>query len=74
MSTVAEVLTAHHAGLVVFAFSLITNLCVMTYDDTHEPNHSEVRPSFQKQNPTRLSSVSQKVFGHKYRICSNPMY
>jgi len=42
MSTVHEVIVAHHAGLKVFAFSLITNKCVMDYDDDCEPNHAEV--------------------------------
>ncbi|MCH1922766.1 hypothetical protein L9G15_25465, partial [Shewanella sp. A3A] len=33
MSTVAESLVAAHSGITVFAFSLITNMCCMEYDD-----------------------------------------
>lgn len=43
MSTVHEVLTAVHCGMKVFAFSLITNLCSTSYDDSdEEANHEEV--------------------------------
>lgn len=42
MSTVAEVITAHHCGMRVFAFSLITNECIMDYDSVEEANHKEV--------------------------------
>lgn len=42
MSTVHEVITARHCGLRVFAFSLITNKCVVEYDSQDEPSHEEV--------------------------------
>ena len=42
MSTVHEVITARHCDLTVFAFSLITNQCVIEYDDHGEANHEEV--------------------------------
>ncbi|XP_014257505.1 purine nucleoside phosphorylase [Cimex lectularius] len=42
MSTVGEVITAHHCGIVVFAFSLITNACVCDYVTNEMPNHEEV--------------------------------
>ncbi|KAK9502990.1 hypothetical protein O3M35_011657 [Rhynocoris fuscipes] len=42
MSSVAETITAHQAGLIVFAFSVITNKAVMEYDVVEEPNHTEV--------------------------------
>jgi len=42
MSTVPEVLVAHHAGLLVLAFSTITNLCIDQIDVEHEPTHEEV--------------------------------
>ncbi|CAH1397860.1 unnamed protein product [Nezara viridula] len=41
MSTVAESLVAAHSGITVFAFSLITNMCCMEYDDQSPPNHEE---------------------------------
>lgn len=42
MSTVHEVITARHCDMTVFAFSLITNTCVMEYEDHCEANHEEV--------------------------------
>nr|CAH7718672.1 unnamed protein product [Callosobruchus chinensis] len=42
MSTVHEVITARHCNLNVFAFSLITNMCVIDYDCEEDPNHEEV--------------------------------
>ncbi|CAH1985583.1 unnamed protein product [Acanthoscelides obtectus] len=42
MSTVHEVITARHCNLNVFAFSLITNMCVFDYDCEEDPNHEEV--------------------------------
>jgi len=42
MSTTHEVIVACHTGMTVFAFSLITNKCVTTYDREDLPNHEEV--------------------------------
>jgi len=42
MSTVAEVAVARHCGMRVFAFSLITNKCIMEWDTDAEANHAEV--------------------------------
>lgn len=42
MSTVHEVITAIHCDLKVFAFSLITNKCIMEYETEADPNHEEV--------------------------------
>lgn len=42
MSTVHEVITANHCDMVVFAFSLITNECVVQYETKDEPSHEEV--------------------------------
>jgi purine-nucleoside phosphorylase len=42
MSTVPEVVAARHCGMFVFAFSLISNKCVMDTDSENSPNHSEV--------------------------------
>ncbi|XP_067308988.1 purine nucleoside phosphorylase 5b [Pseudorasbora parva] len=42
MSTVHEVIVAHHCGMKVFALSLITNQSVMDYDSEKRANHEEV--------------------------------
>lgn len=42
MSTVPEVIVAHHAGMQVLAFSTITNICIDEIDVEHEPTHEEV--------------------------------
>ncbi|XP_065556649.1 purine nucleoside phosphorylase-like [Artemia franciscana] len=42
MSTVPEVVVARHCGMLVFAFSLISNKCVMDTDSENSPNHAEV--------------------------------
>lgn len=42
MSTVHEVITANHCNMTVFAFSLVTNECVVELDDQAEPSHEEV--------------------------------
>ncbi|XP_066586507.1 purine nucleoside phosphorylase isoform X2 [Prorops nasuta] len=42
MSTVHEVITARHCDMTVFAFSLITNQCVVDYANHDEASHEEV--------------------------------
>ncbi|XP_045121191.1 purine nucleoside phosphorylase-like isoform X1 [Portunus trituberculatus] len=42
MSTVPEVVVARHCGIRVFAFSLITNKCIVEYDTEAKANHEEV--------------------------------
>lgn len=42
MSTCPEVTVAAHCGIRVFALSMISNECVMDYDDTRVANHEEV--------------------------------
>ncbi|KAH9528695.1 purine nucleoside phosphorylase isoform X1 [Dermatophagoides farinae] len=42
MSTVHETMVAHHSGMRVIAFSLITNKIVMGYDSDDKANHEEV--------------------------------
>lgn len=42
MSTIPEVIVAHHCGLKIIGLSLITNCCVADWDSTEEANHLEV--------------------------------
>ena len=42
MSTIPEVLVARHCGINVFAFSLITNECILEEDSESQANHEEV--------------------------------
>lgn len=42
MSTIHEVIVAHHCGLEVLAISLITNMCIADENDTSQANHDEV--------------------------------
>ncbi|KAB7508138.1 Purine nucleoside phosphorylase [Armadillidium nasatum] len=42
MSTVPEVVVARHCGIDVFAFSLITNKCIIDYETTDKANHDEI--------------------------------
>ncbi|XP_059089097.1 purine nucleoside phosphorylase-like isoform X2 [Tigriopus californicus] len=42
MSTIPEVLVAHHCGIAVFGFSLITNECIVEEDSNLFANHEEV--------------------------------
>lgn len=42
MSTCPEVVVAVNAGMKVFAMSMVTNKCVMDYDDLQSANHEEV--------------------------------
>ena len=45
MSTIPETIVAHHAGIKVFACSLITNMCVVEYNTGIDTNHQEVHPT-----------------------------
>lgn len=42
MSTCPEAVVAGHCGIRVFGLSLITNECVIDYDDKRSANHAEV--------------------------------
>lgn len=42
MSTVPEVVVAHHCGLRVLGLSLITNMVVNDYESSEKANHDEV--------------------------------
>ncbi|KAG8231581.1 hypothetical protein J437_LFUL011577 [Ladona fulva] len=61
MSTVHEVITAVHCGMTVFAFSLITNKCIMDYDVEDEANHEEVIETGKERQDVLKDFVSQMV-------------
>uniref|UniRef100_A0A182X706 Purine nucleoside phosphorylase n=1 Tax=Anopheles quadriannulatus TaxID=34691 RepID=A0A182X706_ANOQN len=42
MSTVHEIITARHCGMTCFAFSLITNMCTMSYEEEEEHCHDSI--------------------------------
>jgi len=61
MSTAYEVIVACHSGMTVFAFSLITNKCSLTYDDAPEANHEEVVKAGKDSEPVVQKFVSRMV-------------
>lgn len=61
MSTVHEVITARHCDLTVFAFSLVTNLCVTDYENHEEANHEEVMDVGKARQPLLQEYVSNIV-------------
>lgn len=61
MSTIPEVITAKHCGLTVFAFSLITNACILDYDEEKEANHEEVVETGRQREPLLKKFVSRIV-------------
>lgn len=63
MSTIPEVLVARHCKMSVFAFSLITNECIMNEDDEQKPDHEEVIATANNQQETLRAFVSQMVIG-----------
>lgn len=58
MSTIPEVITAKHCGMTVFAFSLITNSCVVDYEIEKEANHEEVVETGRRKEPLLKQFVS----------------
>jgi len=61
MSTVPEVVVARHCGLRVFAFSLITNQCILEYDTDQQANHAEVIETANKRQNDLQSLVKNMV-------------
>nr|CDS34496.2 purine nucleoside phosphorylase [Hymenolepis microstoma]CDS35244.2 purine nucleoside phosphorylase [Hymenolepis microstoma] len=61
MSTAHETTIAKHAGMKVFAMSLITNMVVMSEDSDVETNHEEVLAISAKRAETMKSFVERLV-------------
>ena len=62
MSTAYEVITACHSDMTVFAFSLITNKCVTTYEDP-KANAEEVL-QVGKENEVILGPFVSRIIQH----------
>ncbi|RWS13631.1 Purine nucleoside phosphorylase-like protein [Dinothrombium tinctorium] len=60
MSTVNEVIFAHHCNIKVIGLSLITNKCVMNWDSNEEANHEEVI-SIAKKRANDLETLVLKI-------------
>jgi len=61
MSTVHEVVTAHHCGLRVLGISLVTNPCQSRYESTNVANHEEVLESAKNSTGNMIKLVSTVV-------------
>ncbi|XP_076005421.1 purine nucleoside phosphorylase 5b [Genypterus blacodes] len=67
MSTVHEVIVAHHAGMRCFALSLITNAAVMDYDSKEKANHAEVLETGRYRAEQLEKLVSNMVAGLQHK-------
>lgn len=63
MSTIPEVLVACHCGIRVFAFSLITNECIVDENSADSANHEEVIQTAKEKEKTLRTFVSRVVEG-----------
>jgi len=61
MSTIPEVLVAAHCGIRVFAFSLVTNVCIIEEDSDAKANHEEVIEAANDRKDFLMSFVSKVV-------------
>merc|ERR1719203_1784108 len=63
MSTIPEVLVARHCGVSVFAFSLITNECIMKEDADEMANHEEVIATANQRQEQLRAFVAKMIIG-----------
>ena len=63
MSTIPEVLVAGHCGIRVFAFSLITNECVLDDNQDEGANHEEVIQTAKEKEMILQNFVSRMIQG-----------
>uniref|UniRef100_A0AAG5DGX8 Purine nucleoside phosphorylase n=1 Tax=Anopheles atroparvus TaxID=41427 RepID=A0AAG5DGX8_ANOAO len=69
MSTVHEIITARHCGMTCFAFSLITNMCTMSYDEEEEHCH-ETFVDVGRQLEGRICELVARVVASIGESCS----
>ncbi len=62
MSTVPEALTAHQCGMSVFAFSLITNECILNETVSDGPTAAEVIESGEKRKTDLRRLVTEMIW------------
>lgn len=63
MSTIPEVLVARHCGINVFAFSLITNECILEEDNDSGANHEEVIATANDRKDQLRGFVGEMILG-----------
>jgi len=63
MSTIPEVLVARHCGINVFAFSLITNECILEEDNDLAANHEEVMEAANARQNQLRAFVGEMIEG-----------
>lgn len=63
MSTIPEVLVARHCGISVFAFSLITNECILEEDADEMANHEEVIATANQRQEQLRAFVAKMIIG-----------
>ena len=63
MSTIPEVLVAGHCGIRVFAFSLVTNECVLDDNQDEGANHEEVIQTAKEKEIILQNFVGRMIQG-----------
>lgn len=70
MSSAHEVMIARHCGMTVFAFSLITNKCIIDYDSKLQPNHEEIMDLGKKREGV-LQEFVAKIVSHIHSLSAS---